>query len=187
MGTRSTAVGWNTEDCQNLRFHKLSDHIKDSSYSINDYGCGYGSHLTFLKNVLGHKITEYNGYDISEDMLIAAKKNLKNFKGNLNLFNKAKIDTKADYSFVSGTFNVCFQATKEEWKKFIIEKLNEINSYSEKGFSFNMLTSYVDWEEDHLFYGDPNFWFDYCKRKFSKKVSLLHDYDLWEWTIIVKK
>ena len=55
------------------------------------------------------------------------------------------------------------------------------------GFSFNLLTSYVDWEEDHLYYGDPGVFFEYCKRKHSRFVTLLHDYPLYEWTIAVRK
>lgn len=54
---------------------------------------------------------------------------------------------------------------------------------SVKGFSFNLLSTYADWKENHLFYGDPTYFFDYCKRNFSKKVFLLHDYPLYEWTI----
>ena len=75
MGSHSSAVGWNTKEGQILRFHKLSDHIIETSYSVNDYGCGYGSHLIFLENTLGHTITTYNGYDISQEMLDVAKKN----------------------------------------------------------------------------------------------------------------
>jgi hypothetical protein len=32
-----------------------------------------------------------------------------------------------------------------------------INHFSKKGFSFNMLSTYVDYKENHLFYGDPLF------------------------------
>ena len=38
-----------------------------------------------------------------------------------------------------------------------------------------------------LFYGDPTFFFDHCKRKYSRNVALLHDYDLYEFTIIVRR
>ena len=45
----------------------------------------------------------------------------------------------------------------------------------------------VDWKEDHLYYADPLFWFNFCRNNISKKVTLLHDYPLWEWTICVTK
>ena len=58
-----------------------------------------------------------------------------------------------------------------------------------RGFSFNCLTKYSDDTKmkDYLFYADPCQLFDYCKRNFSKQVALLHDYGLYEFTIIVRK
>ncbi|MBL4803846.1 MAG: class I SAM-dependent methyltransferase [Alphaproteobacteria bacterium] len=186
-GETSTAVGWNTAECQELRFDKLSSYIEDDNYSVNDYGCGFGSHLLYLTETLGHKVNAYNGYDISQDMLDAAEKKLSSYEGKLSLIKSPEINTDADYGFVSGTFNVKFDAPKADWEEFITNTLNALSAHSQKGFSFNMLTSYVDWEEDHLYYGDPKYWFDFCKINFSKKVNILHDYDLWEWTIVVKK
>ena len=56
-------------------------------------------------------------------------------------------------------------------------------------FSFNILTKYSEknYMQDHLYYADPLFFFDYCKQNFSKNVSLIHDYNLYEFTILVKK
>ena len=38
-----------------------------------------------------------------------------------------------------------------------------------------------------LYYGDPCFFFDHCKTRYSKQVGLLHDYGLYEFTILVRK
>ena len=62
-----------------------------------------------------------------------------------------------------------------------------MDEYSKEGFSFNVLTTYVDYKKDHLYYADPLYYFDYCKSNFTKKVSLFHDYELFEWTIICRK
>jgi len=60
-----------------------------------------------------------------------------------------------------------------------------------KGFSFNMLTRYSDADRmaqrPDLFYGDPLFFFDFCKCEFSRNVALLHDYGLYDFTILVRK
>ncbi len=186
-GIVSSAVGWNTDDCQFLRFHKLSSYIQEENYTVNDYGCGFGAHLKYLTDIMKSSVSQYNGYDLSQNMLDSARKYLDGYEGKLVLKQNSDIDTIADYSFVSGTFNVRFDAEKEEWESFIKETLRQLSEHSTKGFSFNMLTSYVDWEEKHLYYGDPCYWFDYCKNHFSKQVVLLHDYHLWEWTMIVKK
>ena len=187
----SRAVGWNTEECQKLRFSKLTSVINaDEPFSINDLGCGYGALLPFIVDELGCKVKIYNGYDISENMLSAARQRLNKYNGSstqILLYKEPILKDVADYSIVSGTFNVKFDSTNEEWSEYIKNCLQNLDEKSTKGFSFNLLTSYVDWQEEHLYYADPCYWFDYCKKNFSKKVSLYHDYPLYEWTIIVKK
>ncbi|MCG3772918.1 MAG: hypothetical protein JW384_04142 [Nitrosomonadaceae bacterium] len=187
-GIISTAVGWNTPESQNLRFEKLTSIISDRSalVTVNDYGCGYGAHLRYLERA-GIRVAEYNGYDLSDPMLDAARTNLGDFTGELNLVCSSEISTLSDYSFVSGTFNVRFGFGDAPWKAFIQSKLDDLNRFSRRGFAFNLLSTYVDWQEPHLFYGDPCYWFDHCKRNYSKRVSLLHDYPLYEWTLVVRK
>lgn len=187
-GMSSVSVGWKSEECQMLRFQKLSSVIEPGSEAVrvNDFGCGYGAHLKYLESI-GINVSEYNGYDISDEMLAAARDYLSAFQGRLNLVKASEISTDADYSFVSGTFNVRFEASDAEWEDYIKDKLCEINERSSAGFAFNLLTSYVDWKDEKLYYGDPKFWFDFCKRNFSKAVNLIHDYPLYEWTIQVRK
>ena len=52
-----------------------------------------------------------------------------------------------------------------------------------------MLSTYSDVERRRadLYYADPHMVFDYCKRTFSPAVALLHDYPLYEFTILVRK
>jgi hypothetical protein len=60
-------------------------------------------------------------------------------------------------------------------------------SLSRRGFSFNMLTAYSDEDKKRpdLYYASPAGFFEYCRR-YSKRVALLHDYPLYEFTIIVR-
>lgn len=186
FGINSKSVGWTTLEGQVLRFQKLLEVIEDksNSFSVNELGCGYGELFNYL--VLNDlKISEYNGYDISDKMLNAARKYITDSR--VHFIKNSAVNKISDYSITSGIFNVRFQTTEEQWTEYIISILNNMNEFSKKGFSFNLLTNYVDYKEAHLYYGDPIFFFDYCKKNFSKKVSLLHDYEMWEWTIVVKK
>ena len=94
-----------------------------------------------------------------------------------------------DYTIASGVFNMNLETTDEEWKNYVINTIGTMNKLSKKGFSFNMLTSYSDKEfmRDDLYYADPLFFFDYCKKNFSKNIALLHDYQLYDFTIVVRK
>jgi hypothetical protein len=94
-----------------------------------------------------------------------------------------------DYSIVSGTFNIKLDVSTENWTDYVIQALNSMNRISHKGLAFNMLTKYSDLEymRSNLYYADPCFFFDYCKRNFAKDVALLHDYGLYDFTIHVRK
>jgi hypothetical protein len=94
-----------------------------------------------------------------------------------------------DFVIASGIFNVKQQASDSEWNTYILETLHHMNSFSLTGFAFNVLSAYSDKEymRNDLYYADPLSLFDYCKRNFSKYVALLHDYPLYEFTILVKK
>lgn len=186
-GINSKAVGWPTKESQIIRFNKLIEVIEDkaSVVSINDLGCGYGAMYEYFTN--NHfNLCQYNGYDISEAMLSKANE-LIGKNSNVKLIKSPNLETMANYTIVSGIFNVKFDTAEDKWLDFIKDTLIQMYKHSTKGFSFNLLTSYVDYKKDHLFYANPAYFFDFCKVNFSKKVSLLHDYDLWEWTILVKK
>jgi len=185
FGIDSKSVGWPDENTQLLRFKKLLEVIEDKKqpYTINDLGCGYGAQYKFMIEN-DYNIKKYWGYDISEKMIDSAR-NYVNSK-NATFILEGKLTHKADYSFTSGIFNVKFDENEEKWEAYIMEILNNMNSSSIKGFAFNLLSTYVDYKQKNLYYADPLKYFDYCKLNFSKRVSLLHDYPLYEWTIFVK-
>jgi SAM-dependent methyltransferase len=169
-----------------LRFQKLAQVIDTPTgkITVNDRGCGYGAMFKYLDIILDVQLTKYYGYDISKEMLSVANKYVADERA--EWIHSKDITSKADYSFVSGTFNVRFEASDVLWTQYIQETVIQLGKMSRKGFAFNLLSTYVDWKEDHLYYGDPLFFFDFCKRNLSHYVSLLHDYPLYEWTILIK-
>jgi cyclopropane fatty-acyl-phospholipid synthase-like methyltransferase len=188
FGTTSQGVDWNGRESQFLRFEqlcKLLPPIADEPFSILDFGCGYGALIEYLKSK--YISFSYTGYDISEEMINQAKKVFTD--SHFNFTSSEKSLSNYDYVIASGIFNVKLDTDILEWEKYIFETLEKLNELSSKGFSFNILTSYSDKEfmKDYLYYADPCFFFDYCKKNFSKNIALLHDYNLYEFTIIVRK
>ncbi len=188
FGATSKGVDWNSTETQYLRFEQLSRIItKNSNFSICDFGCGYGELLNYINKYIGKEFS-YNGFDISPEMIAEANRI---FPASSTQKFSTQIPTeKVNYTIASGIFNIRLQlASDEEWLQYLLKTLEQINSLSTDGFSFNALTSYSDKEfmKDYLYYADPNFLFDYCKKNFSKNVALLHDYNLFEFTILVRK
>lgn len=186
-GATPKGVDWNGEESQFIRFEQLSKIINKDIFSINDIGCGYGKYFEYLQNRFLN--FNYYGFDLSQEMIKNAKSLYSNKGGGFMQVDNLKNIEKADYSVASGIFSVKMEHNESEWLSYILATLEEMNEKSIKGFSFNMLTKYSEKEymRDNLYYADPLFIFDYCKRNFSKQVALLHDYGLYEFTILIKK
>jgi hypothetical protein len=121
--------------------------------------------------------------------MIAKAKELHATTGQTTFVNEEGELPKTHYTVASGIFNVKLLTTAPEWESYILKTLESINRLSERGFAFNILTKYSDQEfmRPDLYYADPLFLFDYCKTTFSRFVSLIHDYPLYEFTILVRK
>lgn len=185
-GLSSKSVGWRDEQSQRLRFEKLATALDGDAgtLTVNDWGCGYGAMFQFLASRLGDRLTGYRGYDISSEMIEAGRRTISDPRCEFALGEES---SEADYTFVSGTFNVRFEATDEQWEGWIRDTLARLFAASRRGLAFNLLSTYVDWREPHLFYGNPRDFFDFCKQNLSPRVALLHDYPLFEWTIVVRR
>ncbi len=186
-GDTPRGVDWNGEESQLLRFDQLSNIINiQDFFSVNDLGCGYGALYDYLLS--RHKAFIYTGIDISADMINAAKVYFSD-KHNAQFFTSNKPQQIADYSIASGIFNVRLSQTESNWQSYIERTLDLLDQSSRYGFAFNCLTLYSDSEKmkEYLHYANPCELFDLCKRRYSPNVSLLHDYALYEFTILVRK
>jgi SAM-dependent methyltransferase len=186
-GTR--VAGWKNQDAQYIRFEQLAKIIQqDAAFSINDLGCGMGHFSRYLYEIYPN--FEYYGYDVLPEMIDEAKQLFgESYQTHFNVIEKAKDMHVADYSIASGIFNLRFDTNDQEWLKYITETIEVMHEKSKKGFAFNCLTAYSDSDkmEKQLYYADPLFLFDFCKKKFSKNVALLHDYNQYDFTILVRK
>lgn len=187
FGVSPRGVDWNSEDSQVLRFEQICRIIDWSApASLLDYGCGYGALLDHLKKVSGASVA-YTGFDISEEMIEQAKK-MHPVPG-AEWTVKVDENKVYDYTVASGIFNVRLQTPEAEWEQYMLDTIHKMDKHSARGFSFNVLTSYSDREymKDYLYYANPGFLLDYCKKNFSKYVAVLHDYPLYEFTVLVRK
>lgn len=190
-GATAKGVDWRDEDAQNLRFHEISKIFIERAqvtkdFSLVDFGCGFGSYLDYLK-ANGIECS-YTGIDGTQSMIEAAQQKHKS-QSKCRFLHQWQMNEVTDYTVVSGTFNYKGEAEQSTWQEFVLTSLDNINKFSSKGFSFNLLTSYSDKEKmvPHLYYAPASFYFDYCKSNYSRNVALLHDYEAYEFTILVRK
>jgi len=186
-GPTPQGVDWNSAQAQNIRFDQLVK-VCDLSrpFSLIDYGCGYGALAGYLIGKGGK--FEYTGYDLSAKMVSQAQVL---YQGVANCrFTHQESDLGiARYTLASGVFNKKIDTAEDEWLAYILQTLEKFNALSSAGFAFNLLTRYSDpgRMRPDLYYGDPGFFFTYCKQRFARNVALLHDYDLYDFTLLVRK
>lgn len=188
---RARRVGWRDQAAQMVRYEqlaKLIGHAKDEEFSVADLGCGLGDLHSYLTD-LGYERMRYRGYDRDVQMIDAARNGVSaSRKTVFEQIDSASAVQDVDYVLASGIFNAKFTMSDQEWLDYICMTLDIMDSKSKFGFAFNSLTKYSDYHlmRAELYYADPCFLFDYCKRNFSRDVALLHDYQEYDFTIIVR-
>lgn len=186
-GLTARGVDWNGEDSQQLRFTQLAKLIDIAGpFSVNDLGCGYGAMFDYLDGAF--PIEMYFGQDISAAMIDAAVERHAG-AANATFQHTATPPQMADFGFASGILNVRLGASPVEWESYIGDMLDTLDRTSRRGFAFNCLTSYSDADRmrDYLYYASPSAMFDRCKQLYARNVALLHDYGLYEFTVLVRK
>jgi SAM-dependent methyltransferase len=189
-GPSAAGMGWKDEAAQVIRFRQLIKILPiRETFSINDLGCGSGDLITLLGAEFRQPYT-YFGYDALQEMIDMAHSRFpetptKKFR-KISGYHELEV---SDYSVASGIFNVRNSAPDDVWLDYILSTLKAMADHSKKGFAFNALTKYSDTEKmrSDLFYSDPLYLFDFCKRNFSQNVALLHDYGIYDFTILVRK
>jgi SAM-dependent methyltransferase len=188
-GPTPTGVDWNSQASQELRFAQLATLWGDERHlSVLDFGCGYGALLPWLR-ARGFD-GRYTGFDLSTAMVSAGQQaatgtGLSEWRFTPDRERLAA----ADFVVASGIFNVRMDTPDHEWREYVRATIDDLATLACRGFAFNALTSYSDADRrrEDLYYADPLEWFDYCKRTHSRSVALLHDYPLYEFTMIVRR
>jgi SAM-dependent methyltransferase len=185
-GLTPQGVDWRDEASQRLRFRQLCRLFEGQPLaSLLDYGCGYGALVPFLR-ANGHR-GQYVGVDVSPVMVEAARTTTSDTSARFEVL--VDFDGGGDFVVSSGLFNVRLDFPLSVWEDYVFQTIGELARRAGQGFAFNCLTSYSDPDRmrPDLYYADPSRMFDYCKRNYSQNVALLHDYGLYEFTILVRK
>lgn len=186
-GETPRGVDWNSADGQHLRFTQLLKLVEGvEHFSLLDLGCGYGALVDELSTRPAS--FEYLGLDVSEEMVSAARRRHA-ARPHVRFEVGARVEQPLDFAVASGIFNVRMQRAADEWAGYVNQTLDVLHAASSRGFAFNCLTSYSDPDRQRpdLHYADPCELFHRCKQHYGRNVALLHDYGLYEFTIIVRK
>jgi SAM-dependent methyltransferase len=185
-GPTPQGLDLNSVGAQTVRFAQIVRILDPGEeVSILDYGCGYGGLVAYLEEQ-GFSF-RYSGFDIAESMVAEARRLFPENPGR-QFTSRPEDLLPCDFVVSSSIFNKRGTTPVASWEPFVMDAIDRMASLSRRGFAFNMLTSYSDPARmrDDLYYGDPCRMFDLCKRKYSRNVALLHDYGIYDFTILVR-
>ena len=168
-GDSPEAAQWSSRETQEKRFAILAGIGDLNGTRILDFGCGSGHLGTYLrsKNVQ----FKYTGVDIVEDFFDIARKNNPDARfGSLQEFEHEKFD----YIIISGVFN----NKRRDNRKFYQASLKKLFNMCTRGVAFNLMSTYVDYKNENLFYESPERVLRFIKQKLTQFVCLRHDYEI---------
>ena len=138
---------------------------------VLDFGCGTGQLLSFLKRSIGYE-GEYVGYDISPEAIELARSTHPGGRFEARNILDEPAEERFDYVLVSGVFNNLISDNRA----FFEAISRRLMAQTKVGYAFNMLSRFVDYFDDGLYYEDPMQAFRFCKEQLSPLVTLRHDY-----------
>ena len=175
FGDSYEAVQYTSKESQLKRFDTLIKVADLTRCTVLDFGCGLGHFLEFLRSQ-HQSIEKYIGIEIVPEMLTFAR----NKYPDASFFLPTELTNLSfDYGFVCGTFNNKMKNNRSFWQDTIVE----LFSKCKKGIAFNMMSTYVDFQDRDLFYENPEYVFKFVKDNLTPYVTLRHDFETKKHTI----
>jgi SAM-dependent methyltransferase len=188
-GSGPRGVYWINRERQLLRFEILAGILDGeadlANITVNDLGCGYGALFEFLRDLPALQQGQYFGYDMCPEMVAAAKARIGDPRAHIH--HAVTATRQADYSFVSGTYNLKLKADERSWTKYVKASLEQLWEKTQRGLAFNMLTTPQYDAAEEFYRAEASEYADFCRRKLSANVTVVEDYPLPDWTILVRR
>ncbi len=178
FGRDIRTVGWGAKEDQILRFEVLFRGLDLKGKKILDVGCGLGDLVPYLE-IRTKNDFSYIGLDVAEELVRDAKAKYSGPNRDFITGDIFSVDLpKVDISILSGTLSL----KRKGLEKYARATLRRMMTLSQEAVSLNFLSSYVDYEAPQNLHYQPEKVFSWA-RQLSRRVNLIHDYPLYEFTI----
>ena len=179
FGDDIRTLGSGTEERRRIRFQVLRDIGITSGSSVLDLGCGFGDFFGYLSSE--GVMVDYVGLDINPKLLDVARAKYPDARFVQSDFLDENID-RVDFVVASGTFNLALRT--DDNYRYVDRVLRKAYAIARSGIAMDFHTSYVDFRVDDIFYYEPERMLALAKAV-SKRVTLRHDYPLYEFCLYV--
>jgi SAM-dependent methyltransferase len=186
-----TAKGMDWPNAQDLekRFTVLTDVIDLNQTSrLLDLGCGVGLLIDHLEQRQLINKFIYLGVDISPKMILAGKELHSSFQFEVrDVLQRPYNENQFDYIIMNGLLTEKQEMTQAQMLDFAKQIIMTSYRSCSKGISFNVMSSHVDWKRDDLFHWELDDIVSFLIKNCSRKIRIMMDYGLYEYTVHLKK
>jgi len=186
-GSEPKAVAWRNKERQYRRFQIFAGLFEivsgEAGFSVNDLGCGYGAMFEAYRDLPVFRNARYYGYDISQEMLHEARSQLPDSRA--SWIHSHEATEEADFSFVSGTYNLNMDASPELWRAYVEKNLLQLWSKTRIALGFNMLSVHSPKRQKTLYYADPDHFYAFCCANMGGRVRVVDRLAPEEFVIFV--
>ena len=177
-GASVAALASGNVERQRLRFGVLADVGDLRGKRVLDLGCGLGDFYGYLRDQ--GIDCDYTGYDITPGFIARARDRFPNARFEVRDIQSRMPGQRFDYAVCSQVFNN--RLSGDDNVEVVTDIMDRLQSLAGEGVAIDMVTSHVDFRQDHLFYFDPGDMFARAKR-LTRRVVLRHDYPLFEFCL----
>jgi SAM-dependent methyltransferase len=162
----------------------LADH--DRTVSVLDAGCGCGLLLDHLDQYWPHRV-RYTGVDASASMTEAARRRRPGMTWIVGDVLDAENVPTADWVVANGLLTERRGIPETEMRDFAQAAIRAMFDLCGHGIVFNVMSTHVNYREDHLFYWDPGEVLRFVSANLSRHVSIHHDLPTYDYFCCVRR
>lgn len=188
-GDDARAVQYTDAATQEARFAVLAM-VGDPLTSVLDVGCGLGHLCDYLRGC--GWTGRYVGVDIVPEFIDRANERFADdprSEAQLIEPDSFALPGGCDYALLSGVFN----NSRPDNQAFMDRMLHAMWAAAGRGIAFNAMSTYVDYQEQHLFHTRPEAVLTFSKTVLGGHPVLVHDYAVrpggfpFEYAVLVRK
>jgi SAM-dependent methyltransferase len=188
-GDTFQGVGWTKKpEYAALRYRVMLDGLRADwprPLSLLDFGCG-ASHLLEYIRAQGLDGITYSGLDLSEKYLELSRRKFPEVEYHqVDLVDPSTSIPEYDFIVLNGLFNYRGEATREAMWDYMRALLRRAWPNARRGMAFNVMSKYVDWEREDLFFLPFDTLAAFVAGEFGRSFVIRHDYGLFEYTVYV--
>jgi hypothetical protein len=163
---------------QQIRHAVHLSSFRTENPSVLDIGCGLADFYHFLSS--RHVEVSYTGYDVVEEYINACQSKIKHAHFESRNIFESGIDGVFDNIVFSQVLNNRYKSSDNF--EVMKQAITTAFKHARVAVSIDMMSSYVDFKSDELYYYSPEKVFEFC-RQLTKRVIIRHDYRPYEFCV----